>query len=644
MKFIVRLFFLLLISVQVTGQVNFEKDFFRDYPREQFILSARNTQSLNTGNYDAIFCRLEFQVDPAVYYINGKATTYFKPVNVPLKTMYFDFTSQLEIESVKYRGNDLNWEKTPLDELKVEFPVDLAPGILDSVQISYFGQPGSSGFGSFATALQCGEDAIPSMWTLSEPYGSKHWWPCKHTLNDKYDSLQMVITTPSRYRAASNGLLISEVESGNNKIYNWKHKYPIPAYLAAFAVSEYKVYSDWVPLENNDSLEILNYIYPCNLDYAKSRTPYTVPVMQFFREFFGEYPYIREKYGHCNFGWGGGMEHSTMSFMGGFSDLLISHELAHQWFGDKITCGSWAEIWLNEGFATYLEGLTYDFGVNPTKWTSWKNTNLTRALNSPTGSVYVDDTTSVNRIFSGNLSYAKGAYLLHMLRWMMGDDNFFTAVYNYISDPELVYGYAKTPDLQYHLEQASGMNLDEFFKDWLYGKGFPNYEVVWSKNGNKVDIVINQNQSHPSVEFFNMPVPIHLMGLGRDTLVVLNPEFSGQLFSLNVGFPVGIVAFDPDKWICGTSTVITGTFDEQPAIVRIYPNPATDYVRIDPGEGITLEEIRLYDTAGRLLFTENRQINTSGSSEVILPDIVTGTYLLKILSSKGLQTQKLLVK
>lgn len=637
-------FFLLVLTSQVLGQHNFEKDFFRDYPREQFILSTRNTQSHNTGNYDVVFCRLELQVDPAVYYINGKATTYFKPINTPLQTLYFDLTTQLTVESVSYRGNPITWEQIDGDELKLDFPTELEINVLDSVEIVYFGQPGSSGFGSFGTALQCGDDAIPSMWTLSEPYGSKHWWPCKHTLNDKYDSLQMVITTPSRYRAASNGLLISEREVGNKKIYNWKHRYPIPAYLAAFAVSEYEVYSDWVPLENHDSLEILNYIYPCNLEYAVGRTPYTVPVLRFYRTLFGEYPYIREKYGHCNFGWGGGMEHSTMSFMGGFSELLISHELAHQWFGDKITCGSWADIWLNEGFATYLEGLTYDFGVNPVKWNNWKNTNLSRALGSPSGSVYVDDTTSVNRIFSGNLSYSKGSYLLHMLRWKMGDEAFFAGVLNYISDPDLIYGYARTKDLQKHLEQASGMDLDEFFNDWLYGRGFPTYQVVWSQKDGKTDIVLNQFQSNSSVEFFNIPVPIYLQGNGNDTLLVLDPEYSGQYFNIDVGFDVQQVVFDPDHWICANGQVTTGTFEALRANLRVYPNPASDYIRIDSPDDIEVEEVRLYDASGRLMLMQNQYGNEKTGMEISLLDLPSGAYKLKLMTSQGMHSQKILVK
>ena len=637
------IFFLLITPFLAFGQLNFEKDFFNHYPREVIASDQRAPQSPNTGNYDVVYCQLELDVDPNIYYIDGRATTSFIPTIAPFNNMYFDFSADIDVLDVIYNGNSIPFESLTGDELMVSFPEELETGVLQEVEVVYSGQPASSGFGSFATGVQCGSDEIPSMWTLSEPYGAKHWWPCKQTLNDKYDSINVIITTPALYRAASNGLLVEETEQGGKKTYTWSHRYPIPAYLVAFAVSEYDVYSDWVPLENSDSLEILNYIFPCNLDYAKSRTPYTVPVMQMFRQYFGEYPYINEKYGHCNFGWGGGMEHSTMSFMGGFSDLLIAHELAHQWFGDKITCGSWEDIWLNEGFATYLEGLTYVFGNRPESWEYWKYVNHLRATNSTNGSVWVDDTTSVNRIFSGSLSYSKGAYLLHMLRWKLGDETFFNAVDNYIHDPNLVYGYARTPDLQKHLENESGMDLDEFFADWFFGRGFPNYELIWEQTDDGTFMTINQSASDGSDRFFEMPVPVYFKGFSKDTIVVLDPAFSGQLFNIDIDFDVVEVVFDPDRWLCAKANVMTNIEETTNLNFSFYPNPASEFVKIE-NPFTSLATVKIIDLLGNVIL---ERTSLSGSGEIIkidITDLPPAVYVLELTDGSRSLTNKLIVE
>jgi aminopeptidase N len=622
-----------LFTTSVTAQNNFEKDFFNHYPREVIGETNRNFSSPNTGNYDVVYCRLVLDVDPNVKFLEAEATTQFKTQSPSVQEIFFDFSTALDVMDVRYKGNSIGYEHLDGDELRVDFPEPLAEGVLEEVVIQYSGPPTSTGFGAFSNGMVCSGE-VPALWTLSEPYGAKEWWPCKQTLNDKYDSVDLVITTPGPYRVGSNGLLIDERINGDNtKTYHWSHRYPIPAYLVAFAVSEYEVYSDYVPLENGDQLEVLNYIFPCNVDYAKSATPVTIPVMQFFREKFGEYPYIEEKYGHCNFGWGGGMEHSTMSFMGGFSHLLIAHELAHQWFGNKITCGSWSDIWLNEGFATYLEGLTYDFGVDPPRWENWKYNNLNRALNSPNGSVYVYDTSSVGRIFSGSLSYSKGAYLLHMLRWMMGDDAFFGAINQYIHDPELVYGYARTPDLQKHLEASSGLDLEEFFQDWLYGKGYPNYQLVWEKTDDGIWLRVNQATTDPSVDFFNMPVPVRINGFNVDTTIVVDPEYSGQLFEIPLDFIPLNIQFDPERWICAGSEVLTAVSDPVLSSVKLYPNPAGDWLQIEAEEGSECR-IRVFDQLGKEV--SQAMIPKSDSSvKLDVTSLSSGLYQVGIETPKG---------
>lgn len=308
-----------------------------------------------TDDYDIKYHRLEWNINPNNYYISGTVTTYFMPKEANFVALHFDLANTLQVNSVIFHGQEVETYSQSNNMLTINLPNSLAMAELDSVSVTYEGAPPSNGFGSFAQATHSGN---PVLWTLSEPYGARDWWPCKQDLSDKIDSIDVLVRTPVAYKVASNGLLQEIIEDGNEHIYHWKHRYPIPAYLIAIAVTNYAEYSDFVPVENGAPIEVLNYVFPENLAVAQQATTATVEIMQLFNELFGLYPFAEEKYGHAQFGWGGGMEHQTMSFMGGFSHLLQAHELAHQWFGDKVTCGSWQDIWLNEGFATYLEGLT----------------------------------------------------------------------------------------------------------------------------------------------------------------------------------------------------------------------------------------------------------------------------------------------
>src|SRR5690606_10487545 len=195
----------------------------------------------------------------------------------------------------------------------------------------------------------------------------------------------------------------------------------------------------------------LNYVYPENLTNAQMRTQAIHGMFDVVNDVAGVYPYISGKYGHMECNWGGGMEHTTMSLMGGVDVGLMAHELAHQWFGDMIACASWVDIWLNEGFASYLTGLVRARNY-PNSWMQWRVANKNLVLSQPGGSVKVNDTTDQNRIFDSRLTYSKGGYILHQLRWILGDEDFFQAVYNYAHDPALRHNYATTPDLIAHFE------------------------------------------------------------------------------------------------------------------------------------------------------------------------------------------------
>src|SRR5690606_22510271 len=267
----------------------------------------------------------------------------------------------------------------------------------------------------------------------------------------------------------------------------------------------------------------------------------TLPIMDVFEELFGTYPYHTEKYGHAEFGWGGGMEHTTVSFMGGFSRGLIAHELAHHWFGNKVTCGSWKDIWINEGFAEYMAGLVVEHLDGQNSFDSWKGGKINSITSAPAGNVYLTDAQALDsdRIFSGRLTYNKGSMVVHMLRYVLGDEDFYQGMRNFLNDPAIAYNYAVTTQVKQHLEAASGKNLTEFFNDWIYGEGYPSYQVnAEIVSATQTKITLSQTSSHAGVSFFEMPVTLRLTGSnGQTENVVLQHTQNNQQFVVdtNVG-------------------------------------------------------------------------------------------------------------
>ncbi|MBT8274042.1 MAG: M1 family metallopeptidase, partial [Bacteroidia bacterium] len=372
----------------------------QQYPLDEIAESeAKTAHSLanfranaNTGNYDLTYHRLEFTVDPNVAFISGDVTSYFI-AKEDLDQIIFDLDDNMVVSQVLQDGNPLSFSQNANDELVITLAQTQNQGVLDSLTVSYSGNPVSSGFGSFEQSTHNGD---PVIWTLSEPYGAKAWWPCKQDLIDKIDEIDVFITTPQfnpgseEYIAVSNGVEQSQVVNGSNKTTHYKHQFAIPAYLIAIAVTNYSVYTHQVP-NNGNPFDIVNYVYPEDLATAQADTPITVDIMNLFSNLFEEYPFASEKYGHAQFGWSGGMEHTTVSFMGNYSRNLIAHELAHQWFGNKITCGSWKDIWLNEGFATYLSGLVVEDLDGNDNFTDWKQGRIDHITSDPAGYVYLMD-------------------------------------------------------------------------------------------------------------------------------------------------------------------------------------------------------------------------------------------------------------
>lgn len=586
----------------------------------------------NTQNYDITYHKLEFTVNPAVYFIDGIVTTTFTALS-DMSTVTFDLNDQLDVEAVFKDGLPLAFTQNSNDELVITLPGGLSTGASATVEIHYSGLPGFFEE-AFTTTTHSG---VPVLYTLSEPYGARDWWPCKQDLNDKVNSIDVYITAPSNYTSVSNGLEVSQEINGSMKTTHFHHSYPIPAYLIAIAVTNYEIYEQWAGIET--PFPIVNYIYPENFDAAVIQLEWTQPIMDFFETMFEPYPFADEKYGHAQFNFGGGMEHTTVSFMGSFGRSLIAHELGHQWFGDKITCGSWSDIWLNEGFAEYLSGMVYDFFDGEEVFNQWKQFKVQNITSQPGGSLYVPtgDLNNVDRIFSSRLSYNKGSMVVHMLRFKLGDEAFFQGVKNYLADPELAYGYALTGDLKAHLEATSGQDLTEFFNDWVYGQGYPAYNIIVQNWGpGQARFLVNQMQSHSSVSFYEMPVPVRVFGAGgQQADLILDVTSNGQAIIAPVPFVVTGIQVNPKfDLITGVNfgTLSTDDFSFNDA-VTVYPNPANSVLNISLPDGVEVKSCVVSNALGQIVATSSKQL-------VDVSHLANGIHFVTIITDGGTIVKK----
>ncbi len=571
--------------------------------------------------------------------IEGKVTYVFDVVNTS-DSICFDFAMH-DIDSVIFNGITIQSDAYYTNNnCLVVHTGTIMQGDKDTIKICYSGYVDTSSYQAYFIGMQ-DDDTTPVMWTLSEPYGAMTWFPCKQHLSDKIDSIDVYITHKPGYLGVSNGVLVDTVNYGSYTVSHWHHSYPIETYLIAIAVSKYWVYNiDFEDTITGEHFPIQNFIYPSMIgDTAQIWN--VVDFMQFYISRFGEYPFSREKYGQVICGIHGGMEHQTATFLSDFGFELVSHELAHQWFGDYITCKSWTDIWLNEGFATYLTGLCYERFSPNLYWPIWKKLTVETILQDTAGSVYCSDTTDVNRIFDNVLSYRKGAYLLHMIRWILGDNAFYLAIHNYLSDSLLAYSYATTSDLKNHFEMAGDTDLTDFFYEWFYGEGYPVYSIYWNYDDtiHKVRLKVYQKSSSNNPELFKMKIPIAFY-LNGDTF---NYNFfiydSVQNFEIDFPSCPDSIDFDPDYWIVAPHNNVVHYLPVENTYknndVKVFPNPTQNIIIIDTH--LHNYSVFIYDTKGNVVWSKAL---LDGKS-LIKPEINSaGTYLLRIKSNNNVEFVK----
>ena len=607
-------------------------------------LSLASTLTEAQEKIDVSYYRINIDIDLEIEQISGAVVVNGSVGIDQPDSIQLDFSDQMVVDSVKYYGEEWPFEHLN-DKINIPVPDATIPEGYDfSIEVFYHGEPPSTGFGSFNFDEHMNIDHV---WTLSEPYGSRDWWPCKDDPSDKADSADIIIIVPNDQIAVSNGVLVDEEDMGDGrKKYHWSERYPICTYLVSIASYPYTVwYDEYIGL-NGDTLPLEYYVYPDHYDLVYDNYLLTKNMMEVFADKFGEYPFMGEKYGHAEFGRGGGMEHQTITSLGGYSQWLIAHELGHQWWGDLITCASFHHIWLNEGFARFSEAL-WEEAYNGEE--AYKNYWLSHSYYGA-GTVYVEEPNTASQIFNGNLTYNKAGWVVHMLRGVMGDSLFFETLKSYGSNDSLAYSAATTEDFQLVCEDISGLDLEDFFQQWIYNDYYPRYALYWEmQDTGELIVKIEQTQNW---QYFHMPIDLQVI-LPNDTLL-FRVDNDGESQEYNLGVIAGepyAIWLDPENWILKEVEYMSITSplpgQAQITLFPAYPNPFNPQTSIGyfiPDQlGQLKPTIRIFDVRGNLVDQIGPTLPVAGYNQIAwnATGQGSGVYFIQLSANDVYYSQKI---
>ncbi len=517
--------------------------------------ALRQEPTPNQALYDARYYALDLSLDPTAKILTGTVTMRLTVTSGPLSEIDLDLADNMVVDSLFTVVDALSSARVPTTFthtggiLRVSLDRTYINGEDATLVIQYAGNPaGAAVFGWDTAAGQ------PLIWTLSEAFGARTWWPCKDYPDDKADSVDIRVTVPTGLITASNGRLREQSDNGTQAFSWWHESYPITTYLVSLAIHSYHVYSDWYHPAHGDSMEITFYNLASSLPRVEAVQAKVKDMLEIFADRFGEYPFVDEKYGQAEFPWGGGMEHQTCTSLGhgAFGEWIMVHELAHQWWGDMVTCSSFHDIWLNEGFATYSEAIYAEALGGRAEYL--KEMRGTQYFGR--GTLYVPVTDDWNRIFDRFLSYNKASWVPHMLRGVMGDSTFYAGLREYRT--RFAYRSAGTADFAAAMSEVAGPGLrpmiEPMIHRWIMGEGYPIYRYDWTEAtdgpGWAARVRLRQVQETP---VFPMPVRlvVRVEDAGGDTLQTFTVESTGRdsTYTLNLTRRPLRVDVDPEEWI-----------------------------------------------------------------------------------------------
>ena len=604
--------------------------------------------------YDLTYYQFNLNLDNTSKFIQAEVDISASTIS-DLKDFKIQFSDSMKIKEVYLEGLKIDNYRHENDIFSIS-DLNISTGNVLNIKLKY---SGSTPYrkGVFYETTSSGKTVT---YTVTEPFEAFYWFPSKQLLEDKIDSIDYHFTTDAHLKVGSNGLLKSTKEIGNNKVkIHWKSSHPIAYYLVSFSVSdyyEYNLYSKPKAL-NGDSILIQNYLI--NDDWHRSnaeKLSTTQRAMELLSDKFGLYPFSDEKYGHTfwvNSPWSG-MEHQTMSAVGSFASYLQVHELAHQWFGCDVTSKDWRGIWLHEGFASYSEYIAleeYLPGAMADQLENWAE----RAKKESEASIFIPESEKKNGnvIFNGGITYAKGPLAVHLLRYWIGSDElFFKGLRKYLKD--FSGKSVSVTDFQNVMEDVSGKDLSDFFEQWIYGAGYPNYEVdytILDKRKLRLDLVQDQKGTE---EFFRIPtIELGIKFKGKEKIHIekITQNNPNQSFEFDYEAEIEHIILDPSAWVMkdvnyhksvkySKGFVLTNK-DIKNTSFQIKPIPSNGKFNINWSsdyKGYYTWEI--FDLKGKLVNTGSGVKPTKKYNKLIQINLDKGIYIFKVKEGLKMITQK----
>ncbi len=600
-------------------------------------------ENIPDTSIDVKFYHLDLEIAIDSPYIAGQVACHFEPLVSGLEQIWLSLNSSLHVDNIS--GNTNSFYQVG-DSILINLDAAYGPGDELSVEISYHGVPVMAG-GYKGLRYETHHGNEPIIATLSTPYLAHYWYPCKDGPSDKPDSVYVDISIPVKFvngvevMAVSNGLLENVIDNITEKTYQWRHRYPIVTYYVMVSISNFVQFSeDYVGIYGEE-YPLDYYVFQQDLAGSIAGLEDLPQVLDVFSEKYGEYPFSDERYGMSQLGFYGAIENQTNTIQNnmleGWFNVSI-HELGHMWFGDMITCGNWHHGWLNEGFATYSEAVYVEAISGFDEYADYVETF--EYFNG--GTLYLENASDTFNIFQG-IIYSKGAYVLHMLRGVLGNETFYDCLYSYATNPDLMYGQAVTEDFQAVCENVSGEELGYFFDQWVYDAYYPEYHFNFENNGDSLTFLLWQVQEQAGRRpLFEMPVDVKLFftGGGDTTVRVWNDEIY-QLFTLAVPQAVGMMQVDPDAWLLEKSFYhpeIPVGLDEdginKSNILKIFPNPVGESAVIELDmDDIESADLRIYDLKGREVIAMHNL--RSGLHSLDRNSLLAGVYFYVLQSTSG---------